>query len=199
MELVHQFELAATAEQAWVLLQDLESIAPCFPGATIESFSPEGFEGTVAIQLGPIRMQYRGRGQFTELNEPERRATLTASGRDRKGNGNASLTSVLQVVPTDEADVVTVRVVTDLAITGRAAQFGRGIIEEISNDVLRQFVDQLTEQIRTSTPEPPELAGSVGEHGTHTVDRTRARTAPPRIKVFSLLWSMLRRRWRRDG
>lgn len=187
MELVHQFELATTPEQAWALLQDLESIAPCFPGASIESFGPEGFEGTVAIQLGPIRMQYRGRGQFTELDEAERRATVTASGRDRKGNGNASLTSVFQVVPTGDEDTVTVRVVTDLAITGRAAQFGRGIIEQISNDLLAQFVDQLTEHIRTSTPEPSSET------------RLQTTTTPPRIKVLSLLWSMLRRRWRRDG
>ena len=123
MELVHEFSVPVPVEQAWQVLTDVERIAPCLPGAELTGVDGDAYHGQVKIKVGPITAQYRGTASFTEKDEARHRVVLKASGRDTRGQGNASATVTAQMAQADGG--TTVSIVTDLSISGRAAQFGR--------------------------------------------------------------------------
>ena len=148
MELHHEFTVPADAGSAWETLLDLERVGGCFPGATVTEFSDDGFSGTVKVKLGPIALMYAGSGTFVERDADARRAVIEAKGKDRRGNGTAGATVTLQLSPV--GDRTKVEVDTDLAITGKPAQFGRGVMQDVSDKLLRQFVDCIESQF-----EPP--------------------------------------------
>lgn len=139
MQLNHQFAVPASVEETWRTFNDLELIAPCFPGAVLKSVEDDEFAGSVKVKLGPISLQYNGTGRFVERDEAGRRAVIEAKGKDRRGNGTASAT--VAAVLTPDGDGTAVSVDTDLNITGKPAQFGRGVIQDVSDKLLGQFVD----------------------------------------------------------
>ena len=139
MELTHRFSVPASLDQAWASFNDLESIAPCFPGATITGIDGDDFTGTVKIKLGPIAMLYNGTGTFATRDESAHRAVIEAKGKDKRGNGTASAT--VSATFSAEGDQTVVEVQTDLTVTGKPAQFGRGVISDISDKLLKQFVE----------------------------------------------------------
>ncbi|SES49739.1 Carbon monoxide dehydrogenase subunit G [Pedococcus cremeus] len=140
MELKHSFTVPAGAEDAWRTFMDLETVGGCFPGATVTDVTADGFSGTVKVKLGPIALQYAGSGSFVERDEAARRAVISARGKDKRGNGTAGATVTIQLVPdgdgTTRADVT-----TDLTVTGKPAQFGRGVMQDVSDKLLQQFID----------------------------------------------------------
>jgi carbon monoxide dehydrogenase subunit G len=161
MELEHRFTVAAPVEQAWEVLLDLERIAPCLPGATLTSYEGDEFAGNVRVKLGPVVMTFTGAGRFVERDVAARRMVIEASGKDRRGGGTARAT--VRSTLHDEGDGSTaVEVHTDLVITGRAAQFGRGMIADVSGRLLDQFTDCLAGKL-AATPEPAPVAAAAPE------------------------------------
>jgi len=142
MEINNSFEVKAPIDVAWATLTDLARIAPCLPGATLTSVEGDIYKGHVTVKVGPIVAKFGGQAIFQERNDTEHRAVLKGEGRDSTGKGNASaiITAQLEVV-----DVNTTRctVTTDLTITGKIAQFGRGALADVSDKLLKQFVINL--------------------------------------------------------
>ncbi len=141
MELSNEFDVSVPIEQAWAVLTDLERIAPCLPGAQLQEVEGEEYRGIVKIKVGPITAQYKGVARFVEKDDAAHRALLSATGRDTRGQGNASASITAEL--TAKGDVTHVSVVTDLTITGKVAQFGRGVIGDVSVKLLDQFVENL--------------------------------------------------------
>lgn len=152
MELTHTFTVPAGVPETWAALLDVERIAGCMPGATLDAVDEDGFTGHVRVKLGPISLTYGGRARFAEVDEAARRAVIEASGKETKGAGTASATVVTDLAAA--GDHTTVNVSTDLAVTGRPAQFGRGMMQDVSNRLLDQFVSRLSEQLAAATPAP---------------------------------------------
>lgn len=147
MQLTHHFTVPVPVEVAWAALNDLERVAGCFPGAAMTSFDGERFEGSCKVKLGPISMSYKGTGLFVERDEQARRAVIEAKGKDSRGNGAASVVVTANLAPTAD-DGAAVEVLTDLNITGRAAQFGRPVLQEVSDKILAEFAARLEADLR---------------------------------------------------
>ncbi|GAA4100518.1 SRPBCC family protein [Nocardioides kongjuensis] len=177
MELVHDFTVPVPADQAFDLLVDVQRIAPCMPGAVITSVDGDSFEGGMKIKLGPISMTFRGDGELIEKDPEARRAVIRAQGRDAKGNGGAQATVTAAL--TEQGGTTGVHVVTDLNVTGKAAQFGGGVMKDVSNRMLAQFADNLSQMISagaTATP-TPAITPAASSHAT-AGPTTAAATAP---------------------
>jgi len=160
VKLEHRFKVPTSVADTWAALNDLERIAPCFPGASLTSVEGDDFAGSVKVRLGPISLLYNGTGQFVERDESVHCAVIEAKGKDKRGNGTASATVRTQLTPDGEQTAV--EVATDLSITGKPAQFGRGVIQDVSDKLLGQFAACL-EQNLGATPEPaaePEASAS---------------------------------------
>jgi uncharacterized protein len=145
MELTNDFHVHTPIERAWAVLTDVELIAPCMPGAVLEEIEGDEYRGGVKIKVGPITAQYKGKATFLERDVVNHKAVLRAEGRDTKGQGNANATITAQL--TASGTGTDVRVTTDLTITGRVAQFGRGVLADVSAKLLGQFVDCLEHNV----------------------------------------------------
>ena len=146
MQLEHEFTVPVPMAQAWDVLLDVERIAPCMPGATVESFDGETIEGRVKVKVGPIQVTYAGTARFVEKDEGTRRAVIDASAKESRGVGTAKATITARLH--DEGGSATrVTVTTDLAITGKPAQFGRGVMAEVGNKILGRFADCLAGEL----------------------------------------------------
>jgi carbon monoxide dehydrogenase subunit G len=165
MELTHSFTVPTSVDEAWALFMDLERVGGCFPGATVTEVTDDGFSGTVKVKLGPIALLYAGAGSVVERDDGAHRAVIEAKGKDKRGNGTAGATVRIQLTPDGggaKADVV-----TDLAVTGKPAQFGRGVMQDVSDKLLQSFVACIETQLSGSpgATEPavtgqPEPAGT---------------------------------------
>ena len=163
MEINNSFEVKAPIDVAWATLTDLARIAPCLPGATLTSIEGDVFKGHVTVKVGPIVAKFGGQAIFQERNDTAHRAVLKGEGRDSTGKGNASaiITAQLEVV---DADTTRCTVNTDLTITGKIAQFGRGALADVSDKLLKQFVVNLestvlTQEANNVIDSPREIAG----------------------------------------
>jgi carbon monoxide dehydrogenase subunit G len=151
----NEFTVEAPVEQAWETLLDLERITPCLPGAALQEELGDEYKGTMTIRLGPVTQKYNGTISFEETDEESRRAVLKADGKDARGQGTASatITSTLS----EEDGGVHVRVETDMHLTGRAAQFGRGVQQDVATKLINQFAECLEKEIMgENTREEPE-------------------------------------------
>ena len=163
MDLNHSFTVNVPIDDAWRILTDVERIAPCLPGAQLQEIEGDTYRGAVKVKVGPIQAQFKGAANFIERDEVAHHIVLKGEGRDIGGKGNASaiITADLTAVTDSSTSVV---VNTDLSITGKVAQFGRGTMADISNKLLAQFVENLNvliaEQPATSSestaPAPAE-------------------------------------------
>ncbi len=183
MRLENNFEVPVPVEQAWEVLLDIERVAPCMPGATLTSHEGDDFAGTVKVKLGPVSLTYKGKGRFAEVDEAARRVRLNASGADSRGAGTAQANVTATLVPVAAEGPTRVEVVTDLEITGKAAQFGRGLIGDVSGRLIGQFADCLAGKLSADTDavpaeaEPAPVAAAVAEAASP--DTTVAPPAPP--------------------
>ncbi|SED96781.1 SRPBCC family protein [Rhodococcus koreensis] len=146
MQLENTFTVAAPLDAVWAALKDPEMVAPCFPGATLTEYTGDSFTGVVKVKLGPISMNYNGKGTYIERDDDNYRVVIDASGRDSRGNGSASakVTGTMKAVSSDKTEVT---MVTDMNITGRPAQFGRGMISEVADRMIGQFADRLAARL----------------------------------------------------
>jgi carbon monoxide dehydrogenase subunit G len=150
VRLEHQFSVNAPVDVVWRALLDPEKVAPCMPGATLTSVDGTDFAGNVKVKLGPISLQYKGSGSFVEADADARVLRIHAAGKDARGNGTAAADVVVTLSERDGSTVGAV--VTDLAITGRPAQFGRGLIGEVGGRILDTFAKNLAAQLEPETP-----------------------------------------------
>ena len=148
MEIAESFRVSTSIDDTWKVLLDIEGIAPCLPGAQLQEVEGDEYRGVVKVKVGPITAQYKGAARLAEVDESARRIVIDASGRDTRGQGNAKATIVVTMAP--EGAGTKVDVVTDLSITGKVAQFGRGVLADVSSKLLGQFVENLERDVLTS-------------------------------------------------
>ena len=145
MELINTFEVSVPIETVWKVLNDVERIAPFLPGAQLQEIEGDEYRGIVKVKVGPIQAQYKGKATFLERDDVNFKAVLDAAGRDTRGQGNASAIITAQLEAAGESTLVTVT--TDLTVTGKVAQFGRGVLADVSAKILTQFVDNLEQTV----------------------------------------------------
>jgi len=139
MRIENDMHVSASMEEAWALLTDIPAIAPCLPGAKLIDQDGDTYEGTMKVKVGPIGAEYSGTATVVEMNKTDRTVKLTASGRDKRGAGNASADIFASMVEDDGG--TTVSIATDLKVAGKVAQFGRGAMADISKKLLGQFAE----------------------------------------------------------
>ncbi|TPG13314.1 SRPBCC family protein [Pedococcus bigeumensis] len=180
MELSHTFTVPATVDQTWATFMDLPLVGGCFPGATVTEVTEEGFAGTVKVKLGPIALLYTGTGAFVERDDDAHRAVIEAKGKDKRGNGTAGATVTIQL--TDAGDGSTrADVQTDLAVTGKPAQFGRGVMQDVSDKLLGQFIACIEGKVGDALPQVAEdgAAGTAPEPTPEAAAEPTAAAAHP--------------------
>ena len=174
MEIADSFRVSTPIDDTWKVLLDIEGIAPCMPGAQLQEVDGDEYRGVVKVKVGPITAQYKGTATLAEVDEAAHRILIDAAGRDTRGQGNAKATIV--VTMTEDGDGTRVEVVTDLAITGKVAQFGRGVLDDVSAKLLRQFVENLERDVLSNAPtRPPDRSPGSGADAGDRSDAPRAR------------------------
>ena len=180
MELVHDFTVPAGRDQTWAAFSDIEGVAGCFPGATVTGVEADTFEGSVKVKLGPIALVYNGAGTITEKDEAAGRLLITAKGKDKRGNGTASAEVTVTMAGAAE-DHTSVHVVTALQITGKPAQFGRSVMQDVSDKLLDQFTACLSEKLGEQpgrTEEPAAQVAGGGVVGSEAPQATDSAASP---------------------
>jgi len=177
MQLENTFTIDAPIEKAWEALNTPETIAPCFPGATLTEYEGDTFTGTVKVKLGPISLTYKGKGTYKERDDANHRVVIDASGRDSRGNGTAEAT-VTGTMVADGPDRTAVTMVTDMKITGRPAQFGRGVINDVADKIIGQFAGCVAEKLapELEAPAPPAAAPAPSKVATTEAGSTNGAT-----------------------
>jgi uncharacterized protein len=179
MELQHTFTVPIGIDEAWTAFTDIERIAPCLPGAVITSVDGDSFAGTAKVKLGPIALQYSGRGTWVSRDEATYAAVIDAQGKDKRGNGTAGAVIRARLEPLggggggggEAGSSTTVVLDTELKITGRPAQFGRGVIQDVGTQILDQFAACLATRL---APDPAPSSGA----GPSDPEPTAATSAP---------------------
>lgn len=149
MDLQNSFVVPADIDTAWKTLLDVESIAPCMPGATLESVDGDHFTGSVKVKLGPVNMTYGGKAHFVEKDETNHRAVIEGTGKETRGSGTASALVTCQLIA-ESPTSTRVEVATDLTVTGKPAQFGRGVMQDVAGRIIDQFSGNLAAVIAAS-------------------------------------------------
>lgn len=174
MDLHHEFTVPSDIDTVWSTLLDLERVGGCFPGATVTEANDEGFKGNVKVKLGPISLVYAGSGTFVERDASAHRAVIEAKGKDKRGNGTAGATVTMALSEgADGPESTLVSVDTDLAIKGKPAQFGRGVMQDVSDKLLEQFVGCIQSQF----DEPSDDASAEAPHAAAESESAAAEAA----------------------
>jgi carbon monoxide dehydrogenase subunit G len=174
--LEHEFSVPAPPDVVWAAVIDPERVAPCMPGATLTAVDGSTFSGGVKVKLGPVSLTYKGSGEFLETDEQARKVVIKASGKDARGNGTAAAT--VTVTLTEEGAGTKGTVVTDLTVTGKPAQFGRGMIVEVSGKILDAFAACLATKLDTTAA--PAAEAEQSESSSAAADE--AEEPPPPAK-----------------
>jgi uncharacterized protein len=179
MKLENEFRVDVPVEEAWRVLLDVERIAPCMPGAQLQAVEGDEYRGIVKVKVGPITAQYKGAARITEVDDVNHRAVIQAEGRDTRGQGNASATVTANLQP--DGDGTRVNIDSDVTITGKVAQFGRGVIADVSGKLVDQFVASLERDVLSAPAEPaatsPAATASAADPaggGARTIDAPEA-------------------------
>jgi len=152
MRFEHEFTVPVPIEQAWAVLLDVERVAPCLPGATLDIFEGEEFTGRMKVKVGPITVTYRGSARFEDVDKDAHTLTIQASGKEARGSGTAAATVRARLTPGDGSTVVAVE--TTFNVTGRPAQFGRGVMSEVGSKLIDRFAVNLAELLAEPIPDP---------------------------------------------
>ena len=145
MQIEDQFRVPVPVDEAWRLLLDIERITPCLPGAELQEVEGDEYRGVVKVKVGPITAQYKGSAHLEQVDDAAHAAMIQATGRDTRGQGNAS--AAIRVSMRADGDATVVSIDTDLAVTGKVAQFGRGVLADVSSKLLAQFVENLERDV----------------------------------------------------
>lgn len=188
MQMHHSFEVPAPIDKAWELLNDVARMAPCLPGATLDTVDGDDFTGRVKVKIGAITMSYAGKGTFIERDEAERRMAFEASGRETRGAGSVAVTVSVSLSGDETNTIATVT--SELALTGKPAQFGRGILDDIADKIIGQFAKNLAADIEASQkPAPVAISAdsnTVGDSATSAVPPVRENEALDLLEVAGL-------------
>ncbi|MEZ5114910.1 MAG: SRPBCC family protein [Candidatus Nanopelagicales bacterium] len=174
MELQNSFTVPAGIDQAWATLLDVERIAPCMPGATLDGVDGDNIDGKVKVKLGPVTMTYGGKATFVEKDADAHRAVIEGMGKETRGSGTAKALVHTQLTA-EGPDVTRVDVTTDLTITGKAAQFGRGVMQDVAGRLVGQFADNLAALMAADAGGAP----AEEEHPAPTGPAEEGVAAPP--------------------
>jgi len=162
MELQNSFTVPADVATAWSTLLDVEAIAPCMPGATLETVDGDAFTGNVKVKLGPVSMVYGGQARFVSKDETSHEAVIEGTGKETRGTGTAKALVTARLTP-DGASATRVDVTTELTITGKAAQFGRGVMQDVASRLISQFAANLEQVITTRSAAAPVATTAGGQ------------------------------------
>lgn len=188
MELNNEFRVAVPTAKVWEMFTDVERVAPCLPGATLLSVDGDDFTGAVKVKVGPITVSYKGVATYQDKDAGAQRLVLKAEGKETRGNGTAAATVTAQLK--DEGDATTVSITTDLAISGKAAQFGRGVLADVSSNLIAQFARSLEAELLggsqpSATAAPTaETAAVAAQPAADSVDLLKV-VAMPMAKRFA--------------
>ena len=190
MKIQNEIEVAAPPEELFDVLSDVERVAPLLPGATLEGKEGDAYTGAVKLKIGPITASYRGRLRFLELDEESQRAVMEASAQETNGQGNAQATITASVSGSDSQSVLNLD--TDLEVRGKAAQFGRGVLGNVSQRILDQFARNLESEVlssreRPSEEETDESAPEEADRGAPSRPTPTAPAGGESLDVLSLL------------
>ncbi|SON59187.1 hypothetical protein MSIMFI_00669 [Mycobacterium simulans] len=152
MKIANQFTVSAPIERAWDVLSDLEQVIPLMPGAQLTGHEGDDYLGKVKVKVGPVTSEFSGKVHFVEQDRDQHRAIIDAKGKEARGTGNAAATVTAQLHEAGECTHVTVD--TDLKIVGKLAQFGSGMLQQVSEKLLGQFVESLEAELKAQGPEP---------------------------------------------
>ena len=189
MEMDHSFTVPVPPDRAWDVLLDVEKIAPCMPGATVDEFDGEVVTGRIKVKVGPVSLTYRGTAKFTERDPDARVIVLEASGKETRGAGTASATVRATLEPESGGEGTTASMHTTMNVTGRPAQFGRGVMIEVGSKLVEQFAQNLRQLIAedgaaggnaaaTATAEADASAGQAAAEATSTPQDGPGSTQP---------------------
>ncbi len=183
-KLLNEFTVNRSIAHAWAVLVDLERIAPCMPGAQLQEIEGDVYRGVVKVKLGPISTQFKGQASFLERDDEHHRAVLKGEGRDTGGKGNADalITAQLEEV---SAHVTKCVVATDLRISGKVAQFGRGVMGDVSEKLMTQFANNLNTMLDAEADDPAEAAAAAAEATAHADEVAAAAAAAEPAPVAS--------------
>ena len=186
MDLNHEFTVPVPVADAWKILTDVERIAPCLPGAELQEVEGDTYRGVVKVKVGPIQAQFKGQASFVERDDSAHKAVLKGEGRDTGGKGNASALITAQLTSESAASTKVV-VTTDLSITGKVAQFGRGAMADVSDKLLGQFVENLNQLIASQPASAPESAAAPEAAPAAQTDGGVRKIEGPAAKPIDLL------------
>jgi uncharacterized protein len=161
LDLTHKFSVPTGVDETWAHFNDIASVAECFPGASVTAVEGDTFTGSCKVKLGPIALVYNGSGTFVEKDDAAHRFVVEAKGKDKRGNGTAGANVTVSMA--DTSGSTDVEVVTDLSVTGKPAQFGRGVMQDVSDKLLGQFVACLETRLAGADTEPSGESGTVGQ------------------------------------
>lgn len=178
MELNHSFTVELGLDDAWKVLTDLERIAPCLPGAQLQEIEGDVYRGQVKVKVGPISASFKGQATFQERDDAQHRAVLKGEGRDTGGKGNASAIITAQLESVSEG-VTSCAVHTDLTITGKVAQFGRGALADVSEKLLAQFTKNLSAMLAEQGAVPAAATEAPAPEPAETTESAATETAAP--------------------
>src|SRR6516225_7780490 len=155
MEMDHSFTVPVPPDRAWDVLLDVQRIAPCMPGASVEDFDGEVVTGRIKVKVGPVSLTYKGTAKFTERDSEAKVIVLEASGKETRGAGTASATVRATLEPESGGEATKASMHTTMNVTGRPAQFGRGVMVEVGGKLVEQFAANLAQLIAGDSPAGP--------------------------------------------
>jgi uncharacterized protein len=197
MQLENSFQVGATPDKVFAYLLDVNKVAGCVPGAELSEVVDEStFRGKVKVKVGPITVGYNGTARITDRNDAERSATLSAEGRETTGPGSARATAIMRVESADGGSVV--KIATDYHVAGRVAQFGRGVMEDVSKRMVNEMAACIKANLEAAAPAAaPEPAGSGAASSAAGPPASRPIQAAREVNAFALLWHLFVLRIRR--
>ena len=196
MELKSDFEVSVGVDRAWEVLTNPELIAPCLPGARLDEVEGDEFRGAVKVRVGPISAEYRGKATMVELNRDDLRIVIRAEGRDTRGAGNAAadITALMEAASENSTKV---EVTIDLKISGKVAQFGRGVLGDVSAKLMGKFVDNLEAMVGESAEAEAGADSAADEGGGESAEAEAApaasEAAPAESEAVDLLGALPRK------
>ncbi len=183
MELDHSFTVPVPPDRAWDVLLDVERIAPCMPGATVEEFDGEVVTGRIKVKVGPVSLTYRGTAKFIERDPAARVVVVEASGKETRGAGTASATIRSALEPESSGEATKVTIHTTMNVTGRPAQFDRGVMVEVGGKLVEKFAENLAQLISGGGAAAAEDATATGDASTDGASTDGASTGQPAATV----------------
>jgi uncharacterized protein len=179
MELDHSFTVPVPPDQAWDVLLDVQRIAPCMPGATVDTVDGDDVAGRLKVKVGPVALTYKGTATFKDRDSSDRSLLVEASGKELRGAGTASATVRAALQPDNEPDATLVTLHTTLSVTGRPAQFGRGVIAEVGSRLIDKFADNLAQQLSGEADRAAVSGGTPASDGAAVSAGTAAAESAP--------------------